>query len=692
MLFVLLATVTCAKESEKPAPPIEVDFKTGGKCVTNISQEIGDYADGKMAPREVGEFWDCLGHAVSEFQRLTTGDHGDSYSPQALRAFLQKYFIKEHTVDDGLMLSVMELKRVFLAGSAQSLTRDELSRLQELMMQLKTISLILQPHARVLFLRETHATDAQVRAAAAAMRAAIDVLAAWLNQRQQSYSFAQLDHFLEALEAWMSKSGGATGAISTFREAVNLMPEAKRMLIGGNRAVVEGPEWLAVGGLMARVFHFYLASRFSFADDVENGFTRPVLPESINEMLDALVRAALVHRTGGIPVSEVHDLFVKLEATAWLPSAFKVDAMDKAFAWVLRRPLGDHVTQYKELSLSHISILRTHIELWRVLIGSPGVAPNVPLSDHFNALIAQSPSLEWDALGRMVFNAHPPIVWSANNIRHSVMPYTLLRMLKEAYTDRTEDYIIHEEMDTAVGEVLPLLQNFGWLLTSNMSLSNKRFRESDLFSLSGNGDDHLELGEAVRYMGLVMSAFRSAQVWLETADRVCGSREPVCVRNLALDPRYGVLDATPRFKAIIPLWGKDRFLKYMTNAEFVANGYLSTGTYSIKDLMQTYQLFEYAETYLQRFDFDANEIITTPEGLASYPVYGPTINKLMMGGSAPDDLVKGIFTFMLKYGNTPDNMFGGLLLFANWQMHKDSWVLRAERDNLMNILSELSKR
>jgi hypothetical protein len=163
------------------------------------------------------------------------------------------------------------------------------------------------------------------------------------------------------------------------------------------------------------------------------------------------------------------------------------------------------------------------------------------------------------------------------------------------------------------------------------------------------------------------------------------------VRRLALDPANAILTSMPRLQAELPNWGADRFLAYMQSAEVTILGRPAEGTYDVGDLLEVWQIFEYVEVFMQRFDRDDSGTIVTPEALAAYPVYGATINQLFAGGFAPDSLVLGLFTFLLKYGNTPDQIFGGLVLFVNWQFHKDTWQIDAERDRLMEILAQLSK-
>src|SRR6185312_5232678 len=111
----VLLLVGCAKENENSNQPVQVptiDNKgqsgSGQACLSDLSEEVSQFFDGQLNPDQVSALWDCVSADVKEFQDLTTGDGPNgSYSDLALREFLQRYFIKNGKVSDGLLSSMM---------------------------------------------------------------------------------------------------------------------------------------------------------------------------------------------------------------------------------------------------------------------------------------------------------------------------------------------------------------------------------------------------------------------------------------------------------------------------------------------------------------------------------------------------------------------------------------------------------
>ncbi len=692
--LVLVLTLGCARENEPGSPPIVPKLKTSGGCISSFGDQLKLFADGNMSANQVSDFWNCLSSAVDEYQNLTAGEsEPDKYTPQALRRFLQTYFIKDHAISNSLLDSIMELKRVFLAGTSKEVTRAELTRAREFIGELREASLTLRPHVKVLFHKQNQASDAEIRAASTAMEAAFQRLGGWLNQRQQTYSFMQLANFMGALKQWLREGGNTSTSLDTIERVLTILPDSKLILVGGSKQGIELGEWSALTNTIGKLFRVYLASSYGFKENFDAGFNRPVLPEGFLALCDLFEQGIAGHKTENIPLVEFRNLFVSIENAKLLPTNFTAPAMSKMFLWLLQRVIGGTDTKLG-LDRESVAHVRLRLENWITLFNS-NLSPTsqAPIVTDFHKMLAETPGMEWDSEGRLIFRLHPPTAWTEQNSRHMMWGYILLGWMKDAYGDPKLNYIVQEQMDVAVGEVLPLLQNFGWLPETKMTISKRRFREADLFTLGANGDNHLDLGEAVRYLGFIMGAYRSADVWLTSADTACGGREVSCVRPLALNPTIEILTPMARFETVLKTWGSKRFFKYMKNAEKAILTHEARGVYAMGDLLQVMQLFEYAETFIQRFDADDSESISLNEAMTAFELYGPALGRLLphkAGTEIPRQDVLDFYTFMMNFGDTPYTMFGGQIAFLNWKMHRDNWRFESERDVLMAILAQMS--
>lgn len=676
-LFAALFVISCARESAPSNPAIEVKLKGDGECLSQFGDHINRYLTGRMSRPEVIEFWDCTAQSVREYQRLTAGDAPQGgYTPQALRRFLYRYFIKTKPLDDTVLAHVMELKRVLLSGSVSEITREELSRLNTLIVELKLLSLEIHPHVLVLFANQP-ASDAQVDQAARAFEGALQRVGGWLDSRRESYSFHQLK--------------GLLADLNQFEAVAELLPAAKQLLLSGAPDQIEGREWLALTRLGGQGFRIFLNFRQAFRHHLNEGLSRELMPDSLDTMATVFAAAIRQRGTGGLPLQEWDRFFERLEHTDLLPKGLSAEALKGAFRWLVIRALGGG-QQTTDLSLRHVIQLREHANIWREIhrreLGQKyNAIPEIPA---FDEIIVRSVPMQWDAEGRLVHAREPLPEWSENARRQMVWPFALLNWLKSAYIG-SKPQMSEDEIALAVSEVLPMLQKFGWMTQTKLTVGKRILREADLFTNASNGDFELDLSEATRYLAFVASGFRVAEIWLEEADRRCNGREATCVRELATRPDSRALESLPHLRAAVLKGDPALFIKYMKQSEETVLGQVTVGPMSTKNILQTWQLFQYVETFLAIYDADHGETIGLPEAGPAFDRYGPTLAKLLRASHMPQEEIWAFFTFMMKYGDTPFGMFGGQILFNHWKWHRNDWVFQAERQTLMGILNQLSK-
>jgi len=693
MVASALVLLSCAGENKPQNPSIEVQLKNSGECLSNFGSELNKYFKGNMSRAEVVAFWDCTSDAVKEFQRLTSGETGggNTYTPQALRLFLYEHFFKSRKLSDEMLSGIMELKRVFVSGTSRAVTREELTRLQDFITEMKVITLELHPHVKVLFGRPVPASDTEVDAAARAFESASKRLGVWFDRFQQPYSFNQMLDLVKALQGWMKDDSDALDVLDKMERAIPVAQPAKRILAGGRSDVIEGHTWVPLMLSLGKVFHVYLDFRHAFKDDLNSGMIRGLMPDAI-EQIGLLIEQAIARRLGaGLPFTEFQELFERLELSQLMPAEFTAKALRPAFDWLVIRVLGKGAPA-GELTLSHVKDLRAQHWVWKNILGrvNGGNFVQIPEWHKFEAILNRTSPIGWDAEGRLTHDLQGPATWTQDNRRRMVWPFVVLNWIREGYVG-TADQMTEDEMMFAVSEILPMLQNFGWMTTTKLSIGKRLVREADLFLFPSNGDFQLQLGEAVHYLAFVSSAFRIAEIWLAEADRDCGGRLAICVRELATKPGSRALEALPHLRQAVLGRPPQEFIKYMKAAEETTLGKVTTGDIGTKDILQIMMLFQYVEVFLKFYDTDRTEKIDLAESLEAYVKYGPTLNRLLSRNGLPPDEVLAFYTFMMKYGDNPFTMFGGSIYFVNWKLKRNDWVFGAERLVLMSILNQLSK-
>lgn len=677
--FLLLG---CAGEQEDSNGPLRPRLKPMGDCLTSFSTRVHQFVEGELSDRQVEEFWGCTKNAVREYRRLTAGEQQpDSYSPEAMGRFFREYL--DVDLGEGLLASMMEVKRVFLSGDSSRLTWEEIDRLLEFLDELKSFSLEIRPHVKVIFGDRQEVSPQEVRAAALAMDRGMNRIGRWLEQRQQPYSFEDLRQLLHRIRTDLKGGSAQSVLIEKLERAIPAIKPAKRIFISGDQEQIAGHEWLEVMHMFSQSFAIYLNARYAAEREINSALSGPFLPEAAVHV-SGLLRYALDQRSSReIALTEFHALFEQVEKVGFLPSSMSAQALKKALDWLVMRPLGFGKPSFS-LNLKHLAMLDSQMQSWKRLFDNPFDGAG------FDEVVAASAPILWDDQGRMFFGQALSAFWTIDQRRKLVWNYILMDWLRRAYVGK-KSFMVEDEAFLATSELMPIFHSFGLFLKTDATIGKRMVREVDVFTQASNGNLQITVPEAVRYLALVVSAYRSAEIWLELADRHCPNRAAECVRRVAILSGSEVLASMPRLRAKLEGRPPEEFVAYMNKAEETILKEVLRTPFGLSELTQVWMIFQYVETFLGRFDGDGNQLVFLNESLDAYKVYGPTLTKLLSFASLPDDEILAFFTFMMKYGDTPFTMFGGQVLFTNWKWQRNDWQFQADRNILMAILNQLSK-
>jgi len=690
LVLLIFVAAGCARRNDPYNTPI-IAAKGTGTCLSNLDGQVTAFANGEMNAEGVDAFWSCMKASITKFESVTVGDgaNGDQYSPESLRTFIETYFYHTRHINDLVLADILKIKRVLVGGSEKYVTRAELLDLNQLFEELRAVTQLINPNIRVILRKDKNANDDQVRQAGTNLNQALLRVGGWLSRKNQSYDFQSLTTAANDIANWMQDGGKDSSNMKTLRQAAIVIPSAKSILVGGNAKAIDGADWLPMMNAISRGLYTYLAAANGYDSNLDAALIRSILPESAQTFIGALAQSAQNHSGKTIKMQEFTNLFTALGQTDWLPTEMTPTSIGALWTWFLKRPLGDFTAAPAGLSLSQIGTLQQKIGAWLTLLNAPSTDSS-PLVQQFNAMMAVGHPTTWDNQGRMLYPNAFPGAWTADGRRHMTWPYVILGWLKDSYVGAATPTLTIDNMNLAASEILPLLQNFGWLQKTQLSIGKRILLEADLFTLASNGDGLLDLNEGSRYIALIMSSFRSAQIWIDTAKKACGSNSVDCVHSMAGQANSGVLGAMPRLQALVPSWGGSQMTAYIQHSEQTVLGGNETGTFGTGDLLQTYQLMGYVETFMELYDANHDDHIDLGEATVAFKVFGPTLGRLLSGAGLGDQQVLEFFTFMMKYGDTPFTMFGGQIAFNNWQWFPNTWVFAADRNVLMSILNQLA--
>lgn len=202
--WLVTGIVSCGlRTGEKPPPPLSPSFKGENySCVGQMPEKLDEYFRDRLSVPEIKSFVLCLQKAFSSFSQLTRGREEGLYSPEELRAFLQRNFLRErYVITDRLLSEFMLIKQVLVGGAVDQVTRGELYSIIEVLDELKNEAIRLKPHLNLInpALKggddPTNLAD-RLQKANEAMNLTIRTFATRLERSHQDYSLDHLGAFL----------------------------------------------------------------------------------------------------------------------------------------------------------------------------------------------------------------------------------------------------------------------------------------------------------------------------------------------------------------------------------------------------------------------------------------------------------------------------------------------------------------
>jgi hypothetical protein len=263
-------------------------------------------------------------------------------------------------------------------------------------------------------------------------------------------------------------------------------------------------------------------------------------------------------------------------------------------------------------------------------------------------------------------------------------------VLKTYSSDGAKNTLSPGDFQTLIGDATPIGIDINAFDPNVDKFADRRFREADFFSLSGNGDNLLDIDEITYYASTILSLTATMKRVRQDVEVRCsvGSldgmgwmfMDPACFRSVffansskywdhepMLVQEYSQLDAPGKadFQSSLE---KSARLKGLTNDPI--GGYDASG-FILVMLLQ--------ENLFARFDADHDGYLNTDEALqAIQPTRRFTSTKANIGLDQ-GDLLDAIQTFPLSKGRIPTTDIGGMLEVGAWLLTRPFWDIHAGR-------------
>lgn len=720
-LFLLLPLVLlgCAEENQ-PAQR-EPKILGEGYCLESLGNDLSKYFRGQLTPVQVEQLWNCADDAVLKFLEYTRGSQVDGYSGDDFYRFLKKFFLGGSQFSPQFVVEMMEVKRVFLGGSNQQITRRELQSTKELIKEFKARTLELNPYLPVLhqafFATEKtkeEISPMELEVALSGLRDFAQNLSRVLSARPSAYyEFEHLTNFIREINYLMDPEKREKEDSGEMVRYVPLIRELKGVLIGLPLEKIQPSEWTSLFQVMFELLSAW--NRYAVFIKFDNWSESVALEQGvvvIQRVFDLLGEFITRKPSGHLPLVELNRVIDEAAKIDLLPLGLNSEQAQKLLYVLVNRLLavdsgGERLPPSENLSMRHLDNLRHEFNFWK------------SAQDYCNSIVRQlklismlfDPAAEemrfvasgpWplviDNSYRLTFNLNNPLSYDQVSLTRLNWQRAAIRVLIRSYAEdpgrrRNTSGLLENELAVAAVDLAPLGAALGLYDEDNTDIYKRIFAEGNMFMPRSNGDRMLDFTEGVEYLAFALSGKSTASLIFERLKQECG--EPVsisCYREKLIDwPEF--FDHLPNLKSYLS--GPDRrglWLDYNKYLEITIRGSYSIVPLEYGDLIQMMILAQYIETFFGRFDGDKSTTIRVNESLNAYSmVYKGPLSSIL-DGFGDDTDVLALFTYLFKFGNTPfnDGKIGGGVRFQNWKWHPEKWVYEANRTRLLQILATLN--
>lgn len=703
----LLILISCSGEKQKEKVP---ELKVGG-CLTQASQSMDLFLDGKATSEDVNLFWNCMQTTVNTFQKYAKGGQEGRYKSTELRRFLQDRFMKSTTVSDDLMLEVMQLKRLFVKGDVEAFTQVEVLKLRAVMDQFRASTLKLAPH--MLVFSKQFALKARTKegreefaTANAAFLDALQEIGQFIANNKEDYDLSRLSVLLNEVDKLKEKPGHLSALVP-------LLQSFKAAFISQPQNILVAQDFPTLFKVAGDMLFIYLKSAYY----VDKTWEKSPGIDDINEVFDrgiVLLQEGVERKSQKlISFAELNPIFKAMGDLDIIPLGLKAQAAQDTVKVLLQRAFKTEVApaNIEGLTLDGLKNFRSE---WQGFISAQkfaevsvnqkgwAEATSADAKELMRAAISPFP-LEKDADARLVLK-YRPADWffDLHSITGVNWQRLIIRLLIKGYaTDKALAELkglTQDQLKQASRDLWTLGLDIGFFTPDKPDIYKRVFQEANLFMPRSNGDDIIDYEEGIDYLAFALSGINTRAALLEKKDcpmQIVNDEKQISAQCF----RHQMYINRDIHMANLPGLIKDFEKNNKQWSDLERNFEITVRKKGFTDdpitgseMAQFFILSQYLEMFMLRFDENRTQTLDLDESYVAFGIFKATLKELLGGFVSSDDGLLSIYTFMFNYGETPMAALNGPLRYANWRVKRElgQWEYEANRIRLSQILSSLS--
>lgn len=530
-LALSLAISSCSVKFGDLPTPQNARITSGG-CLTNISETVDAYLNGKAQAETLRQTTSCLVEALEEFDFV---NKGEGFKPNELVIFLNRKVFGEPRISRNLTTELMKIKVLFVGGRSDYVLNKDFKKLISFVRFIEEQALLNLPHIRI-YRNQLSASEVnqltleQLKEAKVQMRRTAYALAAWIRGSQVTYDFESLEQLIREFRALLNFVRPSSE--DQIAEWVNLIRIYKQITVSGSSSEIEPRFWVSILGGMAELYGLRMDASYFLqrkALYISEGFA--ALNQSAEKAFGILEAAIRNQKSGNLSYALVGELFRSLTSLDLLPSKINAEQsllplIKKIGSVVFRTPgqtygqLVDARGQVRSqgITIQNLQQMRAEFGNWSAaqtsILQVKTFAEARGLKGDFKsiALLAKQdgisihPSVNYllDAVG-LQFQAENKsqrvamvsLAKSFQNRDYQSLSYANIaravsRLLIRWSVQDSERFnqlrgVTADEAEVVFRDILPLGADLGLFERDKLGLGENLFKEGNLFTFSGNG-------------------------------------------------------------------------------------------------------------------------------------------------------------------------------------------------------------
>ncbi|MGE5086346.1 MAG: hypothetical protein ACM3MG_08620, partial [Bacillota bacterium] len=213
-------------------------------CLKDVPRTLKKFTVGIAAESEIRDSFDCLREGLTYFQKKTYGAQQNAYTVDEMRRFFSKYFLKENVVSPEFAQELMKIKKALLGGSVEILTKEEITRLVDVLAITRDEAIKLSPHVQVLLnqLPNRKSDWDRVSSAIEQMRFSFQRLLENTELSKSEYSFEDAKNAFSGFSDFI-KGNEPFAPYEQYSKMIPIMESVKNVLMGREAQIVTLRQW-----------------------------------------------------------------------------------------------------------------------------------------------------------------------------------------------------------------------------------------------------------------------------------------------------------------------------------------------------------------------------------------------------------------------------------------------------------------